>query len=57
MIYEAEPVFGEIYQVGHMFVYHCEYCAASYSHMWQSMVALRVNVHERMCHVKPYRYK
>jgi len=57
MVIEEEPIFGEVYQVGDTWIYHCEYCAADFFYPWQMVVVLRANAHEVTCHVKPYRYK
>jgi hypothetical protein len=57
MIHEAEPVFGEIYEVGDTIIYHCEYCATSYYETEPLGMVMRVDAHEAVCHVKPYRYR
>ena len=57
MIHEAEPVFGEIYEVGDTIVYHCEYCATDFYGTDPLIMVQRVDGHEVVCHTKPYRYR
>ena len=57
MIHEAEPVFGEIYEVGDTIVYHCEYCATDFYGTDPLIMVQRVDGHEVVYHTKPYRYR